>query len=295
MSKRLLSAAQFAELMPTTTSVAWGVFAMHVVQPPIRASVTLSDHLLGLQLSGVSHLRQEAGGRSTEAWAAPGSTTVIPAELSVTHEDLARSGTVRSLTLFVPHAFLSRVIAEDWDADPSKVEIISRFLIRDPVLESVLFSLARETQQGSPSGQLYAESACQFLAHHMIHSHSSLSAPAPHFSGGLPTRSLKNVLDYIDQNLEQPISLHTLAGLAGVSARHLERAFRQSVGVPPHMYVLEKRVALARRLLDGEPDMTVKQIAKRSGFSSSSHLASVFRRQTGTSPSVFRRLHSRKT
>jgi methylphosphotriester-DNA--protein-cysteine methyltransferase len=50
------------------------------------------------------------------------------------------------------------------------------------------------------------------------------------------------VVDYIEENLGQPIALRRLAALAGVSARHFERAFRQAVGLPHHAYVLEKRV-----------------------------------------------------
>ena len=98
-------------------------------------------------------------------------------------------------------------------------------------------------------GSLYAESACEFLAHHIIHAHSTVAAPPSLASGGLAARRLKIVLDYIEENLAEPISLHRLAELAGVSARHFERAFRQALGVPPHAYVLGKRVEAAQRLL----------------------------------------------
>jgi AraC family transcriptional regulator len=78
-----------------------------------------------------------------------------------------------------------------------------------------------------------------------------------------------------------------------VTPRHFERAFRQAIGVPPHTYVMEKRLAAARQLLLGEPTLTVEQIATRTGFSSSSHLSSALRRHTGYSPATFRRLQQR--
>jgi AraC family transcriptional regulator len=127
----------------------------------------------------------------------------------------------------------------------------------------------------------------------MIHSYSTLSAPPPRASGGLPARRLKLILDYIEENLAQPIALRKLGELAGVSTRHFERAFRQAIGVPPHAYVVRKRVARAQTLLLSEPGLTVDEIAARAGFSSSSHLSSTFRRQTGYSPTTFRRLQSR--
>src|SRR5258706_601112 len=90
-----------------------------------------------------------------------------------------------------------------------------------------------------------------------------------------------------------PDALRQLGELAGISTRHFERAFRQAIGVPPHAYVVRKRVARAQNLLLSEPGLTIDEIAVRAGFSSSSHLSSTFRRQTGSSPTAFRRLQSR--
>jgi AraC family transcriptional regulator len=202
-------------------------------------------------------------------------------------------GSSRAIVLLMPEAFLSRVIAEHWEADPRNVEIIPQFLVQDPVIQGVATRLASEAQSGSSSERLYAESACEFLAHHLIHSYSTLSAPPPRVSGGLPGRRLKLILDYIEENLAQPIALRQLSELVGISARHFERAFRQATGIPPHAYVLKKRVARAQDLLLNEPGMAIDEIAVRTGFSSSSHLSSAFRRQTGCSPTAFRRLRSR--
>jgi AraC family transcriptional regulator len=195
--------------------------------------------------------------------------------------------------LLIPDAFISRAISEHWEADPRNVEIIPQFLSHDPVIQGVATRLALEAQSGSSPERLYAESACEFLAHHVIHSYSTLSAPPPRASGGLPARRLKLILDYIEENLAQPIALRQLGELAGISTRHFERAFRQTVGVPPHAYVVRKRVARAQNLLLGEPGLSIDEIAARAGFSSSSHLSSTFRRQTGYSPTAFRRLQSR--
>jgi methylphosphotriester-DNA--protein-cysteine methyltransferase len=65
----------------------------------------------------------------------------------------------------------------------------------------------------------------------------------------------------IDANLHQPVALHHLAGLAGVSTRHFERAFRQATGVAPHTYVLRKRVDAARHLLLHQPTIPIEEIA----------------------------------
>jgi AraC family transcriptional regulator len=126
----------------------------------------------------------------------------------------------------------------------------------------------------------------------MIQAYSSLSKPPPRPSGGLPANRIKVVVDYVEENLAKPIALQELALLARVSVRHFERAFRQSLWVPPHTYVLGKRLSAARDLLLSQPTLTIERIAQQVGFSSSSHLASAFRRQTGYSPATFRRMHA---
>jgi AraC family transcriptional regulator len=292
MDKSATTTSRFADLLnaPPNVSAAWNAFSLFVVgATPAQATGAFTDHALGLYVSGRHRIRREMIGRPVEGWSDPGTVNLTPSNVEATWQ---ASGSSRAIVLLIPDAFLSRVISEHWEADPRNVEIIPQFLSHDPVIQGVATRLALETQSGSPPERLYAESACEFLAHHMIHSYSTLSAPPPRASGGLPARRLKLILDYIEENLARPIALRQLAQLAGISVRHFERAFRQAVGVPPHTYVMRKRVARAQNLLLGEPGLTIDEIAVRAGFSSSSHLSSMFRRQTGCSPTAFRRLHS---
>ena len=291
MDQRLISPSRFADLLPALPkTLAEMPFPLHVVDAtPLQASGAFSDPVLGLYKSGRHRIRRKAYGRSVEGWTDPGTVNISPANAYGTWE---ADGPSRAVVLVVPEAHLSHVIAEHWEADPRRVEIIPQFLVRDPVIEAVVMRLEAEAREGSPSGTLYAQSACDFLAHHMIQAYSSLSKPPPRPYGGLAANRIKVVVDYIEENLAKPIALHELALLARVSVRHFERAFRQSLGVPPHTYVLEKRLSAARDLLLGQPTLTIERIARQVGFSSPSHLASAFRRQTGYSPATFRRMNA---
>ena len=284
--------SRFADLLnaPANTSAAWDAFSLFVVRAtPAHATGAFADYALGLYLSGRHRIRRAMAGRPVEGWSDPGTVNLTPPNVEATWH---ANGPSRAIVLLIPDAFLSRVISEHWEADPRNVEIIPQFLSHDPVIQGVATRLALETQSDSPPGRLYAESACEFLAHHMIHSYSTLSAPPPRASGGLRARRLKLILDYIEENLEQPIALRQLGELAGISTRHFERGFRQAVGVPPHAYVLRKRVARAQSLLLNEPGLTIDEIAVRTGFSSPSHFSSTFRRWTGHSPTAFRKIQS---
>jgi AraC family transcriptional regulator len=264
-------------------------FSAHRVDStPLQASSAFTEPALGLYTAGRHRVRRKQGVRLVEGWSDPGTVNLSPANSYATWE---ADGSSRAIVMFLQDALLSRVILENWAVDPRSVEIVPQFLIRDPVIEAVVTQLAVEAENDSPSGLLYAESACDFLAHHLIQRYSTLSKTSARPFGGLPAHRLRIVKDYIEENLSNPIALQELAGLARVSVRHFERAFRQSLGMPPHRYVLERRVSAARDLLLGRAELSIDEVARRLGFSSSSHFSSAFVRRTGCLPSTFRRMH----
>ena len=285
-----VSSSQLPDLIttPAHLSAAWKTFVLRVVDAPRQLTATFVDNVLGMVISAPRdhRVRSEVNGRVREGYSHAGNVSFLPAGLKTQVEG---TRCPRVAALFVPDAFLHRVIAEHWEADPRTIEMFWQFQIRDPVIEAVITSLAFEAGNQSPSGHLYAESACEFLAYHIIRSYSSLSPPVPRCNGGLPGKRLKLVHEYIEDNLGEPIALRELASLAGVSARHFGRAFRQALGVPPHAYVLSRRLATARDLLINQPLLTIGEIASKTGFSSSSHLASAFRRHFGFSPIALRK------
>jgi len=276
---------------PPETSAAWGTVSFHVInETPLYAKTAFTDHAFGLYRSGRHRISCKVGRQAVEGWTDPGTINLTPPGIEGTWEAEAPS---RAAVLLMPPAFLSRVVVEHYGIDIRNVEIAKQFLIRDPVIEGIMRNLAAETGNGAPSGRLYAESACEYLAHHIVHYYSSISGAAlrSRSVGGLPPRRLKKVLEYIEDNLGGSIDLRQLANLAGVSPRHFERAFRQSLNIPPYAYVLERRLHIACDLLVSKSGITIEEIAGRVGFSSASHLSSAFRRRIGCSPSEYRRLN----
>ena len=130
----------------------------------------------------------------------------------------------------------------------------------------------------------------------VVHSRSRISslgdlpmAAAPQPSrGGLSPGVARRVCDYIEGHLDEKIRLDELAILAGLSTDHFARAFHQSVGVPPHTYLLRRRLEHVEQLLR-ETQAPLSQIALATGFSDQSHLARHFRRWAGVSPRQIRR------
>lgn len=112
--------------------------------------------------------------------------------------------------------------------------------------------------------------------------------PAPRPAGGLPDWQLRRITAYIDANLGATLRTGTLAATAGLSVSHFTRAFKHSVGVPPRVYVIRRRLAAAcEAMLASRVPLTV--IAHAHGFCDQSHFTRAFHEAIGVSPQAWRR------
>jgi len=117
--------------------------------------------------------------------------------------------------------------------------------------------------------------------------HLPLPADPPTTRGGLAPARANRVCEYIDSHLQENIALEVLAGIAQLSVHHFARAFRQTLGIPPHNYIVQRRVERAQQMLRNT-ELPLSEIAIAAGFTDQSHLARHFRTITGVSPSLAR-------
>jgi AraC family transcriptional regulator len=108
-----------------------------------------------------------------------------------------------------------------------------------------------------------------------------------HIRGGLPPRVVRRVREHIDANIEQRISVEMLANLANLSVCYFVRAFKQSVGLTPHDFLIHRRVERTKELLS-ETNLSLSEIALAAGFADQSHCARRFREHVGMSPRDYR-------
>lgn len=110
-------------------------------------------------------------------------------------------------------------------------------------------------------------------------------------SGGrlnpLPKWRLRRVQEFLLANLEDRITLHTMAAVAGVSRMYFAAQFRLATGMRPHDYVLEMRIAAARDML-ADRRRPIADIALSVGFQTQSHFTTVFKNRVGMTPNRFR-------
>jgi AraC family transcriptional regulator, transcriptional activator FtrA len=118
----------------------------------------------------------------------------------------------------------------------------------------------------------------------------------PHREGGQaqyapsppPEDALDGLLKWAGARLGTPLSMGDLAAHVGVSERTLARRFADQLGTSPGAWLLSRRVAAARTLLE-ETDLPVEAIAARVGLTSAVNLRRRFRAQVGTTPGAYRR------
>jgi AraC family transcriptional regulator len=232
------------------------------------------------------HIACERGGSTHRGTSVHGDVDIIPAG-TPSRWELKEKDT--ALIVSISSDLLGRV-AEESGVDPLQVEIINRFQIRDPQIEHIGWALKAEMEAEYRSGRAYFDGLSAALAACLVHRHSSVAREADQHSRGMSGHRLRQVLSYIEDNLGADLSLKDIAAAAGLSVSHCKTAFRMSVGLPVHQYVIQRRVERAKQLL-AEGRLSTSQIALETGFAHQSHLAYHLRRLHGVSPKRVRDNH----
>jgi len=245
-------------------------------EPPGRISLDGAPaHVLMFNLSPVQRLRQTREGRSFTSDMLHGEMTLMPA--GVPSQWSWNSACDR----------LDVTISPDIFADGGKFEVVDRFLFRDPELEAICRSIYREVSRNGAAERLYVESLLMNLAVVLLHRHSTAATSEKVLSsGGLTRIQARRLVDYVESNLSQELTLRKLASLLNLSVHHFARMFKQTIGLAPHHYVLQRRVERAKALLRAGKTSLV-EIGLSTGFDSQSHFSSTFRRIVGATPTEF--------
>jgi AraC-like DNA-binding protein len=150
-------------------------------------------------------------------------------------------------------------------------------------VQPLLAALAKESRHGDAASHLMAQALLVQLFVSLWRDRfaadgQDLAAPG----------RLGQVLRYLRQNCTQPVDLDALAQRFGYSPRNLRRVFREATATTPHDYLVKLRVGRAMRAL-AMGDASVTDVALASGFSDGNYFSYTFRKQTGLSPSRYRR------
>lgn len=189
------------------------------------------------------------------------------------------------LAMALDHSLIDRVGEEEFGR--SVMSLQTHIGIRDNQLLASASAWRESLEANSGGEKLFSEHLAIVLAVHLFRRYSDIAWQPELAKGGLGALKLRRVIDYIEAHLDEDLSLATLAGVADRSLFHFAAAFRESVGMTPHQFVMNRRITRAKVLLLST-DMTITEIAFAVGYASQSHFALKFKTLTGETPQRFR-------
>jgi AraC family transcriptional regulator len=213
-----------------------------------------------------------------------GSITVVPAGSSLLWR---RQGSMDSLIIYLEPSLVARVAAESFEFDSARTVMSPLHGLNAPELRSAMLAVDAELRTGGVGGPLLAESLATILCVHLIR-HIRGQHPRPPAAGVISRRKLHMVIEYIMENLGGNPTLEQMAAVARLSPSHFARQFRAATGFAPHQYVITRRVERAQQLLRDEDELSLAEVAFRTGFTDQSHFSLHFKRIVGVTPRQFR-------
>jgi AraC family transcriptional regulator len=241
------------------------------------------DHEINIPISGnFTSSKYTAGGSCRSDRANPENICIVPAGQPIA---VRWREEVEGVTLSLSPSVLARAVSGD---DPrTNVEIVETYEAEDQLIRQIGLALLAEALTSEPVGRLYAESLAQTLALHLIR-HYSVARRAPGmFRGGLSGYNLRRAKEFINEHLEQDLSLAVIADAVGLSQFHFARAFKLATNLTPQQYLTQRRIELAKYLLR-DSQLPLVEVSARAGFKNQSHFTTLFRRFTGATPKAWR-------
>lgn len=276
------------EVLLDSEAVGWngGMTARSYRYGPSEVEVpALRDFVVITYREGVSkmHRRIDGGPRRSER-IAPGAVSILtraePCEWSW-------DAPIEVIHVYLTKNQLAKVSADTFDRDIADVHLRDVLSADDDVVSRCLNAIAGEVQTNNIGGKLYADAVATQLGVHLLRHYANVSMREPRSVHGLSHMQARILDAYIESNLDHQLSLEELSAVTRTSASHFLRQFKMRYGVPPHAYVLRRRLEYAQVLLR-RTQLPIKDIFARAGFSDQSHMTRVFQRFLGTTPYQYR-------
>lgn len=193
----------------------------------------------------------------------------------------------QSMAVFLELPLFQRALEEVFGADAARARLRDLSAFYDPALNSLMERLHEELLRRKAS-PLFVQGLAQTIAIHLARNYTELAGESRSGSPSLPGYKLKQITDWMAGHLAEEFNLDRLAAQSGLSKFYFNRLFKSAVGVSPSHYHINLRMDAARLLLR-ETKQSVVEIALDIGYANPSHFAQLFRRETGLSPSDYRR------
>jgi AraC family transcriptional regulator len=193
-----------------------------------------------------------------------------------------------SLAFYLPHAALD-AIADD--ANAPRIRDLSYKPgagVNDVTISglgSLLQSALSHPDQANP---LFVDHVLLAVGVHIAQTYGGMRPVSRPVRGGLAPWQERRAREILRANIKCGVALKEVARECGLSVGHFSHAFRRTLGMAPHKWLIEQRVVLSKEKLRDD-GLSLSDVATECGFSDQSHLTRVFRQTVGVSPGAWRR------
>ncbi|UGY03892.1 helix-turn-helix domain-containing protein [Bradyrhizobium quebecense] len=193
-----------------------------------------------------------------------------------------------SLFFYLPRSALDGIVEQS--GAPRIGELDCRIGVGhdDEVVRQIGASLLQGLRRPDEPNQLFVDHMMLAFSAHIAQSYGGLQRITKPSRGGLAPWQVKRACEKLDSDLGGKFSLQQIAAEFDLSVSHFSRAFRISTGLPPHQWLLRRRLEAAKQLMTVR-DLPLAEIALSAGFANQSHFTRVFSAAIGVSPGVWRR------
>ena len=233
-------------------------------------SMNLDDRPLTLEVKGQHGFRRVVLRRGS-AWVCPAGDLI----------SVRLNSTFNYVRMSIDPVYFDRLVANE--PAESSVELVRTYGIAKSQIGHILGALVAESDAGNPGGLAFVEALAAGLSH-QVALHAGAKAPSvARLRGGLSAAAKRRTLELMDAQMDAKLTIGVLALEAGLSPAHFARAFKETMGLAPHRYLLARRIDHARRLLDA-PNAALADVAHRTGFADQAHFTRLFKREFGVTP-----------
>jgi AraC family transcriptional regulator len=176
------------------------------------------------------------------------------------------------------------IFASQLEDELALSELCPRYMFFDAEVLHLSRLMEAETLARAPASTLYLDTLSLALVRRLAQLERAAQVPKTRY---LPPRQRRAVIDYMRAKLAENVRLAELAGLVDLPPAAFCRAFKESVGLPPHAWQLRERVRLAQTLLLSG-GISLAELAASTGFADQAHFTRVFRKVVGSSPHAWR-------
>ncbi|MGC1548292.1 MAG: AraC family transcriptional regulator [Rhodanobacter sp.] len=243
-------------------------------------------YLIGLQLRSVKRLELWLKGRPVAAGSCDSGATFF---IDLMQKPvLFYEEPFHHLAFLIPRQSLEELSQEMGSTKINSLLVEPGQYVDDATIRNLGESLIPYLKLGAQSSQIFVDYLLLALNSHLISTYGGARLEPSYKVTGLAPWQQRRAKELMREHLSVGISLIKVASACRLSPSAFVKAFKKSVGITPHQWLLHQRIDYATELMR-RSDLSLVEVALSSGFADQSHFTRTFTQKMGESPGAFRR------